>query len=126
MSLSTWAEKVVTPPECEPGLSLIPWIPHTSDSLLLPLLSLPLSGRVSTWQPGLHGANEPRMPDPHRPLQDLACELTPHIMFIKVGKKESWESRGLRGEAEHTHRGHFTPVKRSRAFSLALSSHGWG
>ena len=70
-------------------------VPHSLDSSHLRLTpassSFPASFQecVSTWQPSLHGAHEPRMPDPLRYLQDLACEPKHHSMFIKVGKKEA-------------------------------------
>ena len=85
-------------------------VPHSLDSSHLRLTpassSFPASFQecVSTWQPSLHGAHEPRRPDPLRYLQDLACEPRHHSMFIKVGKKEAGRVEAW-GEAEtHTQR----------------------
>lgn len=119
----TWAEKVVYL-NVEPGLSLIPWIPHTSDSLASSSLSCLFQGRVSTWQPGLHGAMS-HVCQTHTDLSRiwLVSPSITYYVYKSWGEERELGEQRTEGEAEtHTHRGHFTPVKREQTSpSLALS-----
>lgn len=119
LSPSTWAEKVVTPPECEPGLSLIPWIPHTSNSPLLPLLSLPLSRDV--FQPGSQAFMEQmnHVCQTHPDISRIWL-VSPSITYYVYKSREERELGEQRpeGEAETHTQSPFYSLEEEQTFLL--------
>ena len=75
-------------------------------------------------------ANEPHVKPTPISLGFGLRALAPHFMFTKVKRKERSKRRGMRRKQTSTHRGHFTPMKRSRCFHVSFSSSGvaamWG
>lgn len=123
-SRSIWAEKVVISPRCESNSSPILRIPFTPLTCSLPPgPSLPLFTDMSPPTPGRQAfvvADEPHVKPTQITLGFGLQALAPHFVFIKVGRKERWERGGTRRKQRITHRGHFTPVKRSRCFPCCI------